>query len=269
MSSTDGRLAFTTLGISGAPLAEVADLARRTGWLGVELRSADDEPVHVGLSPDKIEAARQDLAGVTIIATNSYVRFASAEQGDDEVVEAALAEATLALALGATAVRVFPGAGADAQPGTATYAERERAMIRRLAAATQRLPDGVELWLETHDSHRTGESVARVLAAVDDPRVRVIWDLAHPPKDGERWQTTLERLRPQLAHVQIKDERPGQVPMFLGDGEVPIADIVRALEGTGYTGWYSLEYERKWHPEAPPLDEALTRGTVWWRQQGL
>ncbi len=267
MSSTVSRLGFTTLGIPGAPLAEVADLAGRTGWRGVELRSADDEPVHIGLSADEVDAARRDLAGVTLIATNSYVRFASVERSDDEVVEAALAEARLALSLGAAAVRVFPGAGVE--PGSPGYAERERLMIRRLATATGRLPDGVELWLETHDSHRTGEAVARVLDAVDDPRARAIWDIAHPPKAGEPWPTTLELLRPRLAHVQIKDERPGQVPMFLGDGDVPIVDIVRALESTGYTGWYSLEYELKWHPQAPPLEDALTRGTAWWREQGL
>lgn len=269
MSITADRLAFTTLGISGVPLADVADLARRTGWAGVELRSADDEPIHVGMSLDEIQAARRDLAGVTIIATNSYVRLASTAQSDDEVVEATLAEADLARSLGTGAVRVFPGAGADAEPGTAGYAERERVMIRRLALATDRLPDGVQLWLETHDSHRTGEAVARVLAAVDDPRARAIWDIAHPPKSGERWQTTLEQLRPHLAHVQIKDERPGQVPLFLGDGDVPVVDIVRALEGEGYRGWYSLEYEHKWHPEAPPLEEALTCGSLWWGERSL
>ena len=96
MSSTVSRLGFTTLGIPGAPLAEVADLAGRTGWRGVELRSADDEPVHIGLSADEVDAARRDLAGVTLIATNSYVRFASVERSDGEVVEAALAEARLA-----------------------------------------------------------------------------------------------------------------------------------------------------------------------------
>ncbi len=91
--ATADRLAFTTLGIPGAPLGDVADLARRTGWLGVELRSADDEPVHVGMSLGEVATARRDLAGLTVIATDSYVRFASTERSDDEVVEAALAEA--------------------------------------------------------------------------------------------------------------------------------------------------------------------------------
>lgn len=266
-SPTVDRLAFTTLGIPGAPLTEVAALAVRSGWRGVELRSADDEPVHVGMDAEAVAAAREALAGVTVLATNSYVRSGSPDLDDDAVVAAAVAEAELAVALGAPAVRVFPGAAAD--PGTPEHAEREQAMVRRLRAAADRLPDGVELWLETHDSHRTGADVARVLAAVDHPRVRAIWDLAHPPKGGEAWTDTLDRLRPHLAHVQIKDERPGQVPLFLGDGDVPVAAIVRALEADGYPGWYSLEYELKWHPEAPPLAEALAAGTTWWAAQGL
>lgn len=267
MSDTTSRLAFCTLGMPGESLASVAALARRTGWCGVELRSAVDEPVHVGMSAGDVERARRDLEGVVVVATDSYVKVGSVGQHDDEIVDAALAEATLALSLGTTAVRVFPGD--EAESGTSTYVDREEAMIRRLAAAAERLPDGVELWLETHGSYRTGEAVARVLAAVDDLRVRAIWDIAHPGKAGERWQRTLEQLRPYLAHVQIKDERPGQVPMFLGEGDVPITEIVGALESGGDSGWYSLKYERKWHPESPPLEDALTSGSDWWRDQGL
>lgn len=255
-----GRLAFTTLGISGAPLTEVAALAVRTGWTGVELRSAPDEPVHVGLDAQQRRDATAALGGVEVLATNSYVRAGLPDGDDDAVVADLLAEAALARDLGAPAVRVFPGAG---------EAAADNAMVRRLAAAAPQLPDGVELWLETHDSHRTGAAVATVLDAVDHPRVRAIWDIAHPPKQGEAWPDTLTAIWPHLAHVQIKDELPGQVPLFLGDGDVPILPIVAALLNRGYPGWFSLEYELKWHPTAPPLAEALTRATVWLQSRPL
>lgn len=259
-ASLENRLAFTTLGIPGAPLAEVAALAGRTGWRGVELRSAPDEPIHIGLTRGERSRAVAELGDTVIVATNSYVR-AGAEGPDEPVVEAMLAEAALAADLGALAVRVFPGVDSADLP------DAEHAMVRRLRTAAERLPGGLALWLETHDSHRSGRSIARVLDAVDHERVKAIWDVAHPPKEGEEWSTTLQALQPWLAHVQIKDELPGQVPLFLGAGDVPLIPVINALVDDGYAGWFSLEYEKKWHPEAPPLEDALTNGLRWWREQ--
>ena len=39
--------------------------------------------------------------------------------------------------------------------------------------------------------------------------------------------------------------------------------VMRALQDDGYEGWLSLEWERKWHPELPPLDEALPATWTW------
>lgn len=267
MRATVDRLAFSTLGLPGAPLSAVAALAVSSGWRGLELRSAQDEPVHAGLSEADLAEARRDLTGANVLAIASYVQCASPQSSDADVVEAILAEVQLAHDLGAAAVRVFPGAGVS--PGEEGYADREADMVRRLQQAADQLPTGCELWLETHDSHQSGAAIARVLEGVARARVRAIWDIAHPIKAGEAWRDTLEILRPHLAHVQIKDERPGRVPLFLGEGDLPIADIVRGLEADGYQGWYSLEYERKWFPAAPPLEQALTRGSEYWSNQGL
>ena len=35
----------------------------------------------------------------------------------------------------------------------------------------------------------------------------------------------------------------------MGEGALPVAEIVRMLEKSGYTGYYSLEWEKRWHPE--------------------
>src|SRR3954452_12871311 len=101
-------LAFSTLGCSGAPLTEVVALARSSGWLGLELRAAADEPVHIGLSPEERAAAREVLesGGVTVLAVASYVKVARGAVGDDECVADALAHAELARDLGAPFVRV-------------------------------------------------------------------------------------------------------------------------------------------------------------------
>ncbi|MEU8272367.1 sugar phosphate isomerase/epimerase family protein [Sphaerisporangium sp. NPDC049002] len=251
------KLAFSTLGCSGLPLAEVAAMAARTGWPGLELRSAPDEPVHRGLSPEGRRSARSALAGATVICVASYVKVAELGVEDDEVVAALLAEAELARDLGARAVRVFPGGLGDGH-------DDQRA-ARRLRAAAPRLPNGVEIWLETHDSHPRGRDIARVLSVVDRPGVRAIWDVAHPCLAGEAVADTAAVLAPWLAHVQVKDrpspEDPTPVP--LGDGMLPLGPVLTTLRDAGYGGWVSLEWEHKWHPAPTPLEEALRAGRAW------
>jgi sugar phosphate isomerase/epimerase len=258
MSSISGRLAFSTLGCPGLPLPEVAELARRTGWRGIELRSAPDEPVHIGLSAAGRRAAVATLDGATVLCVASYVKVAAGRVEDDRCVADLLAEAALAADLGARAVRVFPGG--DDEHGDARA-------IGRLRAAAPKLPDGVEIWLETHDSHPRGEDVRRVLSRVDDPRVRAIWDARHPWAAGEAVADTLRALAPWLAHVQIKDNADAvdKTPVLLGAGAVPLREILGAVRAAGYDGWYSLEWERKWHPGIPPLADALAAGNEWVR----
>ena len=246
-------LAFSTLGCSGMPLADVAELARSTGWLGLELRAADDEPVHIGLSARERAAAREVLesGGVTVLAVASYVRVASGAVSDDECVAAIAAHAELARDLGAPYVRVFPGAE---EPG----AEADARAVRRLNAAAARLPEGVAILLETHDSHPQGVDIARVLSRVSGD-VGTIWDVMHPWRTGEPIAVTKEVLAPYLRHVQVKDVLSPQErkPLPLGEGTIPLGEFYAALRELGYQGWMSLEWESKWHPDAVPLAEAL------------
>ncbi|MFC4996296.1 hypothetical protein ACFPIJ_00450 [Dactylosporangium cerinum] len=94
---------------TAAPLSEVAALALRTGWHGLELRSAPDEPVHIGLSATGRQAAVEILGGLATLCIASYVKVASGQVSDEQCVSDLLAEAGLAADLGARAVRVFPG----------------------------------------------------------------------------------------------------------------------------------------------------------------
>ncbi|GAB3806570.1 sugar phosphate isomerase/epimerase family protein [Micromonospora zhanjiangensis] len=282
-------LAFSTLGCPGLPLPEVAALAATSGWPGLELRAAPDEPTHVDLTPTHRRQARETLyaAGARPLVVASYVRVADDAVDDATCVADALAHAALAADLGCPYLRVFPGATELArltappgagdparvdEPGRTDLPElaRERAAaderaVRRLWAVATDLPAGVTVLLETHDSHPRGADVARILRAVDHPRVRAGWDLLHPWRHGEPVTATAAILRPWLAHVQLKDVRSTTAldPVFLGTGIVPLADALGALRAVGYGGALSLEWEAKWFPDAPPLAEALRRGADW------
>lgn len=249
------KFAFSTLGVPGMPVSEVADLAVATGCHGVELRTHPEEPVHLRIGARERAAVREEFAraGVEILTVAGYARVAAA--GDEEAVAEELSELVrLARDLGASFVRVFPGGG-DQDPEIA-----DATAARRLALAAERAADaGVRIVLETHDSHRTGAAVSRVVGRVGHGHVGALWDVMHPWLGHERPAATHAALSPYLGYLQVKDVASAEdlTPLPLGAGVLPLAEC---LALTGDDGWVCWEYEKRWHPDAEDLPGILAAG---------
>jgi sugar phosphate isomerase/epimerase len=259
------RFAASTLGLPDAGLDEIVDVLTAGGCAGVELRAGEKQAVHTGLSQAERAAVKDRLAQARLhpLAVSSYVKICA--PGDDQpIVDDLLAHIELAADLGADGVRIFPGGDRDASAGQ----ENDERGRRRLGHAIDPAAKlGVRLLIETHDSHPRGQDVARLLSPLDDTAtLGVIWDFVHPWRNGEDPRTTYDAIAPWLAYVQLKDavppmERP--TPALIGAGEVPLDEIRGALDAEGYDGWWSLEWEKAWHPDIPALPEALDSARGW------
>jgi fatty-acyl-CoA synthase len=94
---------------------------------------------------------------------------------------------------------------------------------------------------------------------------------------GERAAEVWANLGPRVLLAQVKDARPdtarddGWQLVLLGDGEVPVRDMLALLSAGGYRGWVSVEWEKRWHPEiaAPELALPQHRATLRnWLEEG-
>jgi sugar phosphate isomerase/epimerase len=157
----------------------------------------------------------------------------------------ALALRTFAIArlTGASIVRVFsywrtidPPACADRIAG-ALY-----------DLAEQAAPMGLTIGLENEHACNiaTGDETARLLASVDHPNLKVVWDPANAMVAGEApYSRGYRRLPPgSLAHVHAKDgrvERGRPVWTCLGDGGVDWRGQLEALTADRYHGAITLE----------------------------
>ncbi|WFB09430.1 sugar phosphate isomerase/epimerase [Streptomyces sp. LX-29] len=269
------KLAFSTLGVPGAPLSEVVALAADHGYQGVELRAHPEEPVHPGLGTAERRRAAEEFraAGVEVLAVAGYARVAA--PGSDGPVLAEL-RALLGLArdLGARHVRVFPGAGERPED------EADADAVRRLAAVAPYAAElGVRLLVETHDSHRTGAAVARLLGRVEHGgvvgpdeighgAVGAIWDVLHPWLGGEEPTDSYAALAPHLAYVQLKDVASADdtTPLPLGAGVLPLTECLGLLSRAGWDGWLCWEYEKRWYPRVPELAGLLGAAREWLRR---
>ncbi|GGU88548.1 hypothetical protein GCM10010211_63690 [Streptomyces albospinus] len=255
------RFAFSTLGVPGMPVAEVLRLATGAGYQGVELRAHPEEPVHPLLGMRERAAVRGRFAdaGVAVLAVAGYARVAADVRGAAGEAELAreLSELVLLAAdLGAPYVRVFPGGG-----GRPAEAARADAVRRLRAVAPLAAERGVRVLLETHDSHRTGASAARILGAVGRRQAGALWDVLHSWLAGEAPAETYAALAPYLGYVQVKDVASADdlTPLALGAGVLPLPAVVAAL-GREAGGWLCWEYERRWYPRAAGFPGLLARG---------
>ncbi len=254
------KLAFSTLGVPGLPLADVLDLATTHGYQGIELRAHPEEPVHPGIDlGERADVAAQFKdAGIEILGVSGYARVA--EPGDDgPVLDEIRALLTLARDLGAPFIRVFPGGGTEQ-----SAEEADATAARRLGTAAESAADfGVRILLETHDSHRTGAAATRVLGAVGHRHAGALWDVMHTWLGGESPADSHAALAPYLGYVQVKDiaSADDTTPLGLGAGALPLAEVVDVLlSGEHRDGWLCWEYEKRWYEKAAPLPELLGQG---------
>ncbi|MFF7237276.1 sugar phosphate isomerase/epimerase family protein [Streptomyces collinus] len=253
------KLAFSTLGVPGLSVPDVLALATAHGYHGVELRAHPEEPVHPGLTAAERAdtAALFKAAGVEILGLAGYTRVAA--PGDDApVLEELRSLLQLAHDLGAPFLRVFPGADPDLPAE-----ESDAVAARRLGTAAEDAAAlGVRILLETHDSHRTGADLIRVLGPVGHRQVGALWDVMHTWLGGEQPQDSYAALAPHLGYVQVKDiaSADDTSPLPLGAGVLPLTECVDVLCRHGWDGWLCWEYEKRWYESAAPLPDLLDAG---------
>jgi sugar phosphate isomerase/epimerase len=172
-------------------------------------------------------------------------------------------------------VRVFGGALPDDGPGRRAGLEAAARVLEEAAPAAERL--GVAIGVETHDAFSASAVVAELLALVGSAAVGAVWDSHHPHRMGERAADVWANLGPRVLLAQVKDARPdpgrddGWQLVPLGEGEVPVRDMLALLSDGGYRGWVSVEWEKRWHPEIAAPEVALPQHLALlgsWLQEG-
>jgi sugar phosphate isomerase/epimerase len=275
MSQPPARIAFSTLAFPKATLASAVSLGRRWGYAGVELRLIDGELIDPRMPATARAQVKRTVteAGLPVVAVDSSIRLTGDDPGPDlrSFLE-------LASDWESPLVRVFGGALA------ADRAERQdqlRAAARVLAASVphaRRL--GVAIGVETHDDFSASSVVAELLALADSEGadqewVGAVWDSHHPYRVGEQAADVYANLGRRILLAQVKDARrrpDGDWQLvLLGEGEVPVRQMLGLLAADGYPNWISVEWEKRWHPEIEEPEVALPqhlRVLAEWMEEG-
>jgi len=234
------HLAFSTLPVPDADADALAALCRRHG-MAAEVRCRPDGSCPV--SPD-----------LPICSVGSSVCILGTE--DDATVKGWCEQFRSLFRQGIRGVRVFLGNFRRKYSDPARPLSPD-GIVRILRELCETGPD---ILIETHNEYATSDALVPLLRAAAHPRLGVIWDCLHPLEDGEEIGRTWEALHPYIRHIHLKDARPPSDPdahdwvyTRLGEGEVPLCELIRMTRRDGYDGYYSLEWESPWRPELAGL----------------
>lgn len=133
--------------------------------------------------------------------------------------------------------------------GTLTPEVEERIVDAFAEPTTLAEREGVVLGLENEHACYlgTGAQAARLLADLNSPAVRAVWDPGNAFMDGEApFPTGYESIKPFVTHVHVKDAivPPGAVKpewAVVGEGQIDYPGQIAALRADGYGGYLSLE----------------------------
>jgi sugar phosphate isomerase/epimerase len=256
LRATSQRLmvGFSTLGCPSWPLTKILDFAQAHDFSAFELRGllgTMDLPTRPEFQPEHIAQCKRDVASrnlkIACVSSSAELHHADPEKRQQQIADAKRF-IDLAASLGAPNVRVF---------GNKIEGPREQ-VLARVASGLHELGTysagrGVTVIIESHGDFTDSPTLSEILTRADSPNVGLLWDAHHTFVDGkEDPQFTVQKLGRYIRHTHLKDSvatADGRHYVLTGRGDVPVRKQIEVLAATGYTGCYTFEWEKVWHPE--------------------
>lgn len=256
------RLCFSTLACPDWTLRQILEGAAASGYQGVDLRGIGEE-IDITRLPAFTSEIEATLAffreyNIEMPCLNTSVTLVSpSAQRWQEMLDECTRYAHVAARTGTPLLRIFGGAVPPdmTRDEAVTMARRHLRQLVKICHAHACRPV-----LETHDAWVAVPQVMELLREFTPDEVGVLWDIEHTHRAGESAGDTVAGLRRFIRHVHFKDSLRidgRNDPRLMGEGDLPIAECVSALRHIGYSGWISLETEKRWHAEAPDPEVSI------------
>jgi len=106
---------------------------------------------------------------------------------------------------------------------------------------------GVQVLIKTSGIYADTARLRAILESFASDYTGALWDMHHPYRDfSESADTTIKNLGTYVKHVHLRDSDDKDTYNLIGEGNMPIADMIRALSSINYDGFVSLEWKPEW-----------------------
>jgi sugar phosphate isomerase/epimerase len=240
------KIAFSTFACPDWTLDEVLVAASRYRYDGVEFRCDANQQhfIEVFAPKDERELLRRKLDASNVEGCCLATSLQFAKEG---VMEELLPRLELAADMGIPALRVLCGPRPNwmSMPDFVSYVASQ---LRQAASVAETI--GVQLWLETHDTLSLAADCAAVVRRTDRELVGITYNTLHPYRNGEPLDRTFAAMGNLIRFTHFNDgvaQRDKVIVRPIGQGDLPMGDIFRALVNSGYDGylcgqWFHDQY---------------------------
>jgi len=239
------KLSFSTLGCPDFDWSDIYSVAKDFGFDGIEMRGLGDKIFSVHAKPFSKEGLPGTLKllkklKLEIPCLSSGCCLADKEKAEENQKE--LKEyIDLAAKLGSSYIRIL--GDYTAEPRAEVDDEFVLEQLKRLIPYAEER--GVTLLLETNGVYTDTARLARLLARAQSDYIGALWDVHHPFRfAGEAPEKTVQNLGAFIKFTHFKDSvmQDGKVCYrMMGEGDLPIDEIMLALSSINYEGYLSLE----------------------------
>lgn len=247
------KISFSTLACPDFSWTDIYTMAKDLGFGGIEIRGLGEDIFAVNARPFTDERLPKTLEklqslGLEIpcLAAGCALKY---KEDFDKNISEIVQYIVLAKKLGTPYIRVlgdrYPQPEGEVDDAFVVDA------LKLLGVIAQGF--NVCLLVETNGVYSDTKRLRELLDKVDMPSVAALWDMHHPYRyAGESPRETVQNLGGLIKYVHVKDSvmvdgRPQY--RMMGEGDLPIPQMLDALVDIGYDGYISLEWVKRWAQE--------------------
>ena len=125
-----------------------------------------------------------------------------------------------------------------------------RQKLEKITAETEK--NGGCLLLKTTGAFADTAYLRALLESFACDSLGAVWDMHHTCRFGhESADTTIKNLGAYVRHVHLRDSNDDGTYNLIGEGTLPIGELMRALASIDYDGFVSLEWKPTWMEDLP------------------
>ncbi len=244
------KLSFSTNGWSGFAWEDFYSMAKDLGFKGFELHDVS-RSIYYGvngpLREENINRTVRQLASLelSIPCIDALCDIADSQKQEENINEIKR-HIELAAQLNCPYVRVH--AGFDNKENPDEVAEKVLRACLKTAEENK-----VAMLVETVGVYADTAKLRDLLNIFACDNIAALWDMSHPYRDmNEAPEQTITNLGAYIKHVHIKDsvsEKGKTSYRLMGEGDMPIDNMMSALRSINYEGFVSFEWIPSWIEE--------------------
>ncbi|MBO4264896.1 MAG: AMP-binding protein [Clostridia bacterium] len=129
----------------------------------------------------------------------------------------------------------------------------------------------VTLLFETVGIFANTESLRDMLHSFLSDNVSALWNFGGTYFYGESAEKTITNLGAYISHIHLCDSKKSGktlTPCLIGEGDLPVSDMMAALRSINYDGYISLEWDPAWYSEIDDMEVIFAHFINYMKQFG-